>query len=123
VHVHCSLFIDIYTYTNHSNVACDAFDKAKAKFSSALTHDQDKVALINSHHTLGDVQNAVVDAARLYEARKTSPKATKWLQALSKRVKFYGDVMDMLVQHHPEYVSLAWGAMKFLLIVWRTHKC
>jgi len=22
--------------------------------------------------------------------------------------------MDVLVQHHPEYVSLAWGAMKFI---------
>lgn len=123
MHSHCSLFTDIYTYPYRSNVVCDAFDEAKAKFSSALTHDQDKVDFVNSHHTLEDVQNAVADAVRLYEARKTSPKAMKWLQALSKRIKFYGDVMDMLVQHHPEYVSLAWGAMKFLLIVWWTHKC
>lgn len=25
--------------------------------------------------------------------------------------------MDVLVQHHPEYVALAWGAMKLLFVV------
>ena len=25
--------------------------------------------------------------------------------------------MDVIVQHHPEYVALAWGAMKFLFKV------
>ncbi|KAH8754146.1 hypothetical protein F5883DRAFT_431732 [Diaporthe sp. PMI_573] len=26
----------------------------------------------------------------------------------------YGSVLDVLVQHHPEYTSLIWGAMKIL---------
>jgi len=30
---------------------------------------------------------------------------------------YYGVIMDTLSQHHPEYVSLAWGAIKFLFIV------
>jgi len=30
---------------------------------------------------------------------------------------FYSGIMDMLSQQHPEYVALAWGAMKFLLVV------
>jgi hypothetical protein len=25
--------------------------------------------------------------------------------------------MDVLVEHHPEYVSLTWDAMKFLFVV------
>ncbi|KAF4451241.1 hypothetical protein FALBO_16362 [Fusarium albosuccineum] len=29
---------------------------------------------------------------------------------------FYGQILDVLVQHHPEYVSLVWGAFKFLLL-------
>ena len=33
------------------------------------------------------------------------------------RVQYYGNVMDVLVQHHPEYVSLAWGTMKFFFVV------
>jgi len=30
---------------------------------------------------------------------------------------YYGKIMDTLAQHHPEYVALVWGAMKFVLIV------
>jgi hypothetical protein len=30
---------------------------------------------------------------------------------------YYGQVLDMLAQHHPEYVSLAWGTLKFILMV------
>lgn len=26
-------------------------------------------------------------------------------------------IFDVFAQHHPEYVSLAWGTMKFLFIV------
>lgn len=33
---------------------------------------------------------------------------------LSQRLLYYGNIMDVLVQHHPEYVSLVWGAMKFI---------
>lgn len=34
--------------------------------------------------------------------------------AFSKRVHYYGKVMDVMVQQHPEYASLAWGAMKIV---------
>ena len=30
---------------------------------------------------------------------------------------YYGQIMDMLAQHHPEYVSLGWGTFKFLFVV------
>lgn len=30
---------------------------------------------------------------------------------------YYGGVLDALSQHHPEYVALAWGAVKFVLMV------
>ncbi|KAH7125898.1 hypothetical protein EDB81DRAFT_201955 [Dactylonectria macrodidyma] len=29
---------------------------------------------------------------------------------------FYGQILDVIAQHHPEYVSLAWGTIKFLLV-------
>ena len=44
-------------------------------------------------------------------------KVGKWLSKLSTRVNFYGNIMDVLVQHHPEYVALAWGGMKCLFVV------
>lgn len=30
---------------------------------------------------------------------------------------YYSPVFDMLTQHHPEYVALAWGSVKFVLMV------
>jgi len=30
---------------------------------------------------------------------------------------FYAQVMDIMAQHHPEYVSLAWGLLKLVFIV------
>lgn len=44
-------------------------------------------------------------------------KASKWLVALSERITYYGQIFDVLVQHHPEYVSLAWGTFKFVFTV------
>ena len=44
-------------------------------------------------------------------------KAHQWINAFASRVTYYGDILDMLVQHHPEYVALAWGAFKFVFVV------
>ncbi|KUJ08922.1 uncharacterized protein LY89DRAFT_657937, partial [Mollisia scopiformis] len=50
-----------------------------------------------------------------YERQPTC-KARKWLEVFSGKVVYYGTVMDVLVQQYPQYVSLAWGAMKFLFM-------
>lgn len=55
----------------------------------------------------------------LYESKPTS-KARKWLGMLASRITYYGNVMDVLAQHHPEYVSLVWGTFKLLFIVCST---
>ena len=67
-----------------------------------------------------DVQ-IVLDEARIQYEGKGRSKASRWLAALSERVMCYGQVLDMLVQHHPEYVSLAWGAFKFVFQVGGHH--
>jgi hypothetical protein len=66
--------------------------------------------------TIHDVKRAVFAAKEKYD-RSPQSKARKWLSSCSKRVMYYGVIMDTLSQHHPEYVSLAWGALKFLFIV------
>ena len=50
-------------------------------------------------------------------------KAQQWITAFASRVTYYSDVLDMLAQHHPEYVALAWGAMKFVFVVCRLLCC
>lgn len=38
------------------------------------------------------------------------------LVGFSETVHYYSGIMDVIVSHHPEYVALAYGAMKFLFI-------
>ncbi len=63
-----------------------------------------------------DVQLELLNALKRYESTSES-KARRWLVALSERIAFYGQVFDVLIQHHPEYVSLAWGTFKFIFQV------
>jgi hypothetical protein len=35
---------------------------------------------------------------------------------------YYANIFDVLAQHHPEYVALAWGAMKFLFVAILNHE-
>jgi hypothetical protein len=68
-----------------------------------------------------DMMDSLAEARALYSSKANS-QARKWLVRLSSRVVYYADVMDMLVQHHPEYVSLGWGTFKLLFVVSRlTH--
>ena len=69
-----------------------------------------------------DVQLELLNALKRYESTSES-KAQRWLVALSERIAFYGQIFDVLVQQHPEYVSLAWGTFKliFQVILWAVH--
>ncbi|KAI0436595.1 hypothetical protein F4803DRAFT_572223 [Xylaria telfairii] len=61
----------------------------------------------------------VVSQIHIAEARYSSQsnrKSWKWVTRLSSKIMFYSQVLDVLAQHHPEYVSLAWGAFKFVFI-------
>lgn len=67
--------------------------------------------------SIQDVKAAVDDAQKAYESRSRKSKVRQYLAAFSTRIMYYGAVMDTLSQHHPEFVSLAWGAVKFLFVV------
>lgn len=64
-----------------------------------------------------DVQSTVADAKARYDTGRQNNNVRMWLSKLSTRIGYYGNVMDVLVQHHPQYAALAWGAMKFLFLV------
>jgi len=64
-----------------------------------------------------DVQSAAVDARKRYEDKTSSSKVRQGLASFSQKVLYYGKVLEVFTQHHPEYVSLAWGAMKILFMV------
>lgn len=67
---------------------------------------------------ISEVYRAVSHAQQIHKGKKRS-KAAKWLTRLSERICIYGSALDMLAQHHPEYLALAWGSIKFVVIVRR----
>ncbi|KAI1122574.1 hypothetical protein F5Y10DRAFT_71393 [Nemania abortiva] len=94
-----------------------AYKEALVTFKQILTQDPAKRRLANellATSTLDDVLTAVLEAKRQSERVSRAPRLRKCIEAFSERVLHYGNIMDVLVQHHPEYVSLAWGAMKFI---------
>ncbi|TLD20616.1 hypothetical protein PspLS_08581, partial [Pyricularia sp. CBS 133598] len=56
------------------------------------------------------------DGPIAYQSRKDS-KAYFLLEKFSERVIYYGAVLDVFVQHQPEYTSLVWGTFKFLFTI------
>ena len=88
-----------------------AFEEAFNTFKKSTSR---KNARALEGTSLRDVLDVVVAAQRRYEDQHTSSKTQRYFTEFSKRIGHYGKVMDVLVQHHPEYVSLAWGAMKMV---------
>ncbi|KAJ9131624.1 Nacht domain protein [Pleurostoma richardsiae] len=109
---------------NHrwTDPAREAYNKAIESLSKELTPDECQAIWLHSRTSMGDVQDAVVEAQKEYKSRSKDSKIRKWLNNASSRVMYYGAIFDMFAQHHPEYVSLAWGAMKFLFIAVLNHE-
>ena len=97
--------------------AREAYNQAIKLFSEKLTSDECGRVWLSEKVDIHQVQEAVLDAKKAYDARSQSCRARKWLSKLSSRILFYSSVLDVMAQHHPEYVALAWGAIKFFLIV------
>ena len=72
---------------------------------------------LKKRHTITDVEEEVTKAQERYNLRSKDSKIRKWLSRFSSGVLYYGRILDVLVQHHPEYVSLAWGTTKLLFVV------
>lgn len=99
-------------------------------------------------HSIFDVHRCLKDAQESYESRigrssnefstltpsanapshglrmalgKPRPKVRMWLTGLSEKLLYYGNIFDTLAQHHPEYVALAWGTLKFLRVLLLDH--
>ncbi|KAJ8112585.1 hypothetical protein OPT61_g5070 [Boeremia exigua] len=104
------------------NVAEEAFQAAKAQFESVLTKDPKKVTFVQSQSTLEGVQDVVKRAMDKYNSSRGENETRTWLVKLSQRIHLYSSVLDVFAQHHPEYVALAWGSMKFLLMAVLNHE-
>jgi hypothetical protein len=93
-----------------------AFEDGLKIFKQSLTQDPEKRRRIEQLHasSIRDVLNAVLAAKTHYQNKRTGSKTWECITAFSERVCYYGNIMDVMVQHHPEYVALVWGAMKLI---------
>ncbi|KAI0892763.1 hypothetical protein F4806DRAFT_478076 [Annulohypoxylon nitens] len=106
---------------SRSEFLIDAFNEAKIKFGKELSQDERKVEVVNSKKCIEEVHEMAMRAMNRYTSSQTHSKAKAWLRTFSSKVKFYGDILDVLVEHHPEYVALIWGAMKLLFTSFVNH--
>jgi hypothetical protein len=99
-----------------TNPAEDAFKEALSVFQldPRTCARFDRVQQLQS---LNDLEIILNKAQSKYEQQHEGKKVAKSLSQFSSRICHYGQIFDVLVQHHPEYISLAWGAMKFLFVV------
>lgn len=92
------------------------YQRAIDRFAHDGTRDERKIAFAQQSTSLRDVESVVSCAKKEYQTKRNS-KPYKWLGRVSTRLVYYGNIFDVLAQHHPEYVALAWGAMKLLFVV------
>lgn len=93
----------------------DAYQEAKDFLEHELQREASS-SWLQHHHTLHDVLQILWNAKADYDSQGRS-KTRGWLIEVSSRIVYFGTVLDVLVQHHPEYVSLVWGTFKFLFMV------
>ncbi|KAJ3537715.1 hypothetical protein NM208_g6198 [Fusarium decemcellulare] len=96
-----------------NSIAAEAFKKALMQAQSTFKNKES--TKWQSDAGIEGVLQSLKDSQRKYH-RHGDSKVFKWATRLSSKIMFYGQVLDVLVQHHPEYVSLVWGAFKFLLM-------
>ncbi|KAF4542891.1 hypothetical protein BFW01_g4810 [Lasiodiplodia theobromae] len=100
----------------------EAYDKAVDLLQKKYANNGRKLELLKSAYGIEDVLETVTEAQLKYAQRTEGSKVRKWLGGLSTRITYYGQIIDVLSQHHPEYVSLAWGTMKFLFVLVLNHE-
>lgn len=93
------------------------FKAAVRQFSDQTEYNKQQPDFLKPGNNFQEVQQAIQDCNTRYEARKPDSKVLKWLRKLSEKVVFYEGVVDVLIQQHPEVVSLIWGGMKFFFLV------
>lgn len=111
--------VPFYSGCDDPQLIQDLFAEATRVFESELSKDKRKSQWIvdSKAGNLDEVLVLIVKAQLQYKTDRGDSGVKRNLSSLASQIHHYGNVMDVLVQQHPEYVSLVWGAMKFLLVV------
>ncbi|KAK0120267.1 hypothetical protein ONS95_011673 [Cadophora gregata] len=122
-----TMYSDWYSGTNIASklstaIISEAYEEARNIFQTELSTSEKEKVWANEKSSIDAVRDEVSRASERYHSSRSPTKAREWLLKFSERVAHYGAIMDVLVQHHPEYTSLAWGTMKFLFTAVINHE-
>ena len=104
---------------SYPDLAHEAYLGAIRYLKDELRGNEKLPEILSSHTKIEDINDSVNKAKEKYERLSKEKNVQRWLRAFSARIMYYGQVLDVLSQHHPEYVALAWGTVKFVLMVCR----
>lgn len=114
------VIVEANTITRSRDIAAEAYQDAVRYLETEFKgDDQTTVWLQKAKCTsLVELQDATHNVEIQYrQASQSRHSRMQWLKDLSSGVMHYGKVLDTLAQHHPEYVGLVWGIIKFVLMV------
>ncbi|KAI1198722.1 hypothetical protein F5X97DRAFT_342416 [Nemania serpens] len=97
-----------------ASLAEKAFQAVRKYFEESGSLSEQDRALLKDKSSIESMQQVVAASLKQYASEHQSKKTIKWLLKLSETIVHYGEVLDVFVQHHPEYVALVWGTMKLL---------
>lgn len=100
-----------------SSVAEEAFQAAVKQLTEGGSQGTHVRRILQNAASLQDIQEVVGKSMRVYEARGKNPKTIEWLRRTATSIVHYSNVFDVFVPQNPQYVSFAWGAVKFLFTV------
>ncbi|KAM7187455.1 hypothetical protein V8F33_011195 [Rhypophila sp. PSN 637] len=100
------------------DIASEAFQDTVQYLEHEFARDAKALAWLKSvkSTSINDLLDITRDVENKYMSSRSNQGVRKWLTGLSSRIMHYGKVMDTLAEHNPEYVSLVWGVVKFILM-------
>jgi hypothetical protein len=100
------------------DIAQEAYEDAKKFVETELRHNGKAKDILQGNTSMKDVVDVVEEAKERYEKDTAENTVVLgWLDKFSGTILYYSNILDVLAQHHPEYLCLAWGSVKFVLQV------
>ncbi|KAK4445385.1 hypothetical protein QBC34DRAFT_164977 [Podospora aff. communis PSN243] len=108
---------------NQVDIIEAAYRDAIAYLKKELGGKPEDIAWIESRKSLAEIRAEAQELETQYQMAGTTKKTIlQPMRKISSWIMFYGQVLDVLSQHHPEYLALAWGSVRFVLMGLLNHE-
>ncbi|KAI3325081.1 hypothetical protein HD806DRAFT_521437 [Xylariaceae sp. AK1471] len=105
-----------------ADVTKEAYDDAVRYLEREFANKPELISWLHVQTTPAEVLTEVEKVEHTYRSQRDNQTVIPWLRRASSFIMTYRQVFDTLAQHHPEYVSLVWGTLKFILMGIQNHE-